>query len=225
MFNRYGTTSRSYNQTGQHQQQGRHIELELQKQEDKLQSLNADIKEAEIAAEAVFPQEQELTEKEKRLAEVNTLLTDTEIRTDNSMELYAALVEICPELEQYNELSCKYEKGEDSGIEPLIIEKRGDTVFIAHTYVQNCDTMYDPAIEFSFDTKNHRAEALSYELSGLNIYQNFRDGALPDMKADVEEMALDTMFMNIKAYDYERTKFNADEDREAEKEIRDDFAR
>lgn len=201
------------------------IELELQKQEDKLQSLNADIKEAEIAAEAVFPQEQELTEKEKRLAEVNTLLTDTEIRTDNSMELYAALVEICPELEQYNELSCKYEKGEDSGIEPLIVEKRGDTVFIAHTYVQNGDLMYDPAIEFSFDTKNHRAEALSYELSGMGIYQNFRDGELPDMKADVEEMALDTMFMNIKAYDYERTKFNADEGRETEKEIRDDFVR
>ncbi len=202
-----------------------HIELELQKQEDKLQSLNADIKEAEIAAEAVFPQEQELIQKEKRLAEVNTLLTDSEIRTDNSMELYAALVEICPELEKYDNLSCKYEKGEDSGIEPLIVEKQGDTVFIAHTYVQNGDLMYDPAIEFSFDTKNHRAEALSYELSGMGIYQNFRDGALPDMKADVEEMALGTMFENIKAYGYERTKFNVDDDRETEKEIIDDFVR
>ena len=136
------------------------IELELQKQEDRLQSLNADIKEAEIAAEAVFPQEQELTQKEKRLAEVNNLLTDSEIRTDNSMGLYAALVEICPELESYKNLSCKYEKGEDSGIEPLIVEKCGDTVFIAHTYVQNGDLMYDPAIEFYFDTKNNRAEAL-----------------------------------------------------------------
>lgn len=201
------------------------MELELQKQEDKLQSLNADIKEAEIAAEAVFPQEQELIQKEKRLAEVNTLLTDSEIRTDNSMELYAAIAEICPELEQYDNLSCKYEKGEDIGIEPLIVEKQGDTVFIAHTYIQNGDLMYDPAIEFSFDTKNHRAEALSYELSGMGIYQNFRDGALPDMKADVEEMALDTMFENIKAYGYERTKFNVDDDREAEKEIRDDFVR
>ena len=202
-----------------------HIELELQKQEDKLQSLNADIKEAEIAAEAVFPQEQELIQKEKRLAEVNTLLTDSEIRTDNSMGLYAALVEICPELEKYDNLSCKYEKGEDSGIEPLIVEKQGDTVFIAHTYVQNGDLMYDPAIEFSFDTKNHRAEALSYELSGMGIYENFRDGERPDQKADVEEMALDTMFENIKAYGYERTKFNVDDDREAEKEISDDFTR
>ena len=201
------------------------IELELQKQEDRLQSLNADIKEAEIAAEAVFPQEQELTQKEKRLAEVNNLLTDSEIRTDNSMGLYAALVEICPELESYKNLSCKYEKGEDSGIEPLIVEKCGDTVFIAHTYVQNGDLMYDPVIEFSFDTQNHRAEALSYELSGMGIYQDFYDGNLPDQKADVEEMALDVMFENIKAYGYERTSFNADDDRVAEKEIKDVFNR
>lgn len=201
------------------------MELELQKQEDNLQSLNADIKEAEIAAKAVFPQDRELTKKEKRLAEVNTLLTDTEIRTDNSMELYAALVEICPELEQYDNLHCKYEKGEESGIEPLIVEKCGDMVFIAHTYVQNGDLMYDPAIEFSFDTKNHRAEALSYELSGMGIYQDFRDGNHPDQKADVEEMVLGTMFENIKAYGYERTSFNADDDRETEKEIKDNFNR
>ena len=141
------------------------------------------------------------------------------------MGLYAALVEICPELEKYDNLSCKYEKGEDSGIEPLVVEKQGDTVFIAHTYVQNGDLMYDPAIEFSLDTKNHRAEALSYELSGMGIYENFRDGERPDQKADVEGMALDVLFENIKAYDYERTKFNVDDDREAEKEIRDDFSR
>lgn len=40
-------------------------------------------------------------------------------------------------------------------------------------------------------------------------------------------MALGVMFENIKAYGYERTKFNVgdDDDREAEKEIRDDSAR
>ncbi len=202
------------------------IELELQKQEDRLQSLTADIKEAEIAAEAEFPQEKELIEKEKRLAEVNTLLTNSEVRLDNSMELYAALVEICPELESYDTFYCKYEKGENSGIEPLIVEKNGDTVFIAHTYVQNGGLMYDPAIEFSFDTENHRAEALSYELSGMGICEDFRDGNRPDQKADVEEIALNTMFENIKAYDYERTKFEVDDtDREAEKEKVEDFER
>ncbi|MCM1525354.1 MAG: hypothetical protein NC120_12960 [Ruminococcus sp.] len=202
------------------------IELELQKQEDRLQSLTADIKEAEIAAKADFPQERELIEKEKRLAEVNTLLTNSEVRADNGMELYAALVEICPELEKYDTLYCKYEKGADSGIEPLIVEKNGDTVFIAHTYVQNGDLMYDPAIEFSFDTKNHRAQALSYELSGMGIYEDFRGGDRPESKADVESMALDTMFVNIKSYDYERTKFEFDDtDRAAEKGTGEDFVR
>ncbi|MCM1381248.1 MAG: YodL domain-containing protein [Muribaculaceae bacterium] len=202
------------------------IELELQKQEDRLQSLTADIKEAEIAAEADFPQEQELIEKEKRLAEVNTLLTNSEVKADNGMELCAALVEICHELEKYDTLYCKYEKGADSGIEPLIVEKNGDTVFIAHTYVQNGDLMYDPAIEFSFDTQNHRAQALSYELSGMGIYEDFRGGDRPESKADVESMALDTMFVNIKSYDYERTKFEFDDnDRAAEKEKGDDFVR
>lgn len=201
------------------------IELELQKQEDRLQSLNADIKEAKAAAEAEFPQEHELTEKEKRLAQVNSLLTNSDIQTDNSTELYAALTEICPELEQYNEFNCKYEKSADSDIEPLIVEKYGDTVFIAHTYVQNGDLMYDPAIEFSFDTQNHTAQALSYQLSGMGIYEDFRDGNSPDMKEDVERMALDTMFENIRSSGYERTMFNADNSRETEKENCYDFAR
>ena len=55
------------------------IELEKQKQEERLANLCADIEEAKAAAEAVFPQEQELTEKEKRLAEVNTLLSQSDI--------------------------------------------------------------------------------------------------------------------------------------------------
>lgn len=35
------------------------------------------------------------------------------------------------------------------------------------------------------------------------MYQDFRDGNLPNEKADVEEMALETMFPNIKDYNYE----------------------
>lgn len=202
------------------------IDLELQKQEDHLQSINADIKEAREAAEAVFPQEAELSEKEKRLAQVNSLLTNSDIRTDHSTELYAALVEICPELENYDSFNSKYEKGEDSEIEPLIIEKNGNNVFIAHIYTQNGDLMYDPAVEFSFDTKNHRAEVTSYQLSGMGIYEDFSDGTHSDMKTDVEEMALDTLFENIKSYNYDRTVFNAENNsKETGKENSYDFAR
>ena len=202
------------------------IDLELQKQEDRLQSINADIKEAREAAEAVFPQEAELSEKEKRLAQVNSLLTNSDIRTDHSTELYAALVEICPELENYDSFNSKYEKGEDSEIEPLIIEKNGNNVFIAHIYTQNGDLMYDPAVEFSFDTKNHRAEVTSYQLDGMGIYEDFSDGTHNDMKTDVEEMALDTLFENIKSYNYDRTVFNAENNsKETGKENSFDFAR
>lgn len=202
------------------------IDLELQKQEDRLQSISADIKEAREAAEAVFPQEAELSEKEKRLAQVNSLLTNSDIRTDHSTELYAALVEICPELENYDSFNSKYEKGEDSEIEPLIIEKNGNNVFIAHIYTQNGDLMYDPAVEFSFDTKNHRAEVTSYQLDGMGIYEDFSDGTHSDMKTDVEEMALDTLFENIKSYNYDRTVFNAENNsKETGKENSYDFAR
>ena len=202
------------------------IDLELQKQEDRLQSINADIKEAREAAEAVFPQEAELSEKEKRLAQVNSLLTNSDIQTDHSTELYVALVEICPELENYDSFNSKYEKGEDSEIEPLIIEKNGNNVFIAHIYTQNGDLMYDPAIEFSFDTKNHRAEVTSYQLDGMGIFEDFSDGTHSDMKTDVEEMALDTLFENIKSYNYDRTIFNAENNiRKTEKENSFDYAR
>ena len=37
----------------------------------------------------------------------------------------------------------------------------------------------------------------------MGVYQDIRDGNLPNEKADVEEMALETMFPNIKDYNYE----------------------
>ena len=177
------------------------IGITLMKEEEELQAICADIEQAKAAADAVFPQEQELAAKEKRLEEVNAQLASIKVNTqDRSSELYAALVDICPALQYSKEFHCKYEAGE--GIEPLCIERNGDVVFVAHTYTQNGDLMYDPAIEFYFDSKNQKAEALSYELSGMGMYQDFRDGNLPNEKADVEEMALETMFPNIKDYNY-----------------------
>jgi len=177
------------------------IGITLMKEEEGLQAICADIEQAKAAADAVFPQEQELAAKEKRLEEVNAQLASIKVNTqDRSSELYAALVDICPALQYSKEFHCKYEAGE--GIEPLCIERNGDVVFVAHTYTQNGNLMYDPAIEFYFDSKNQKAEALSYELSGMGMYQDFRDGNLLNEKADVEEMALETMFPNIKDYNY-----------------------
>ena len=185
------------------------IGITLMKEEEGLQAICADIEQAKAAADAVFPQEQELAAKERRLEEVNAQLASIKVNTqDRSSELYAALVDICPTLQYSKEFHCKYEAGE--GIEPLCIERNGDVVFVAHTYTQNGDLMYDPAIEFYFDRKNQKAEALSYELSGMGMYQDFRDGNLPNEKADVEEMVLETMFPNIKDYDYKLVETNID---------------
>ena len=79
------------------------IGLELQKQEDRLQSLTADIEEAKAATEAVFPQEQELTEKEKRLTEVNTLLANSDISEGNDGETEQETKENCAEMEGMEE--------------------------------------------------------------------------------------------------------------------------
>ena len=185
------------------------IGITLMKEEEGLQAICADIEQAKAAADAVFPQEQELAAKERRLEEVNAQLASIKVNTqDRSSELYAALVDICPTLQYSKEFHCKYEAGE--GIEPLCIERNGDVVFVAHTYTQNGDLMYDPAIELYFDSKNQKAEALSYELSGMGMYQDFRDGNLPNEKADVEEMVLETMFVNIKDYDYKLVETNID---------------
>ena len=147
------------------------------KEEEGLQAICADIEQAKAAADAVFPQEQELAaKKEKRLVEVNAQLASIKVNTqDRSSELYAALVDICPALQYSKEFHCKYEAGK--GIEPLCIERNGDVVFVAHTYTQNGYLVHDPAIEeFYFDSKNQKAEALSYELSGMGVYKNFSDG-------------------------------------------------
>ncbi|MCH5199706.1 MAG: AAA family ATPase [Oscillospiraceae bacterium] len=196
------------------------IEPELIRQEERLQSIKADIEEAKIAAEAVFPHEQELNTKETRLAEVNVLLSSSDVSVKNNVqELYAALVEICPELENYHDVYCKYEVGKDSGIEPLCVEKHGDIVFIAHTYVQNGKLMYDPAIEFEFDTDTKSAKAISYEMSGMGIYTTFSDGNNLEEREDVESLFLDTMSENIRTYNYERIALDVSSPDEPEKEI------
>ncbi len=196
------------------------MKIELENREEDLKNIIKDISEAKTAAEAVFPQEQILKEKEQRLSEVNSLLSsDNSNQTDRGNEIYAALIEICPELEQSDEVYCNLSMKQDCGIEPFIIERNGDTVFVAHTYEQNGDLMYDPAIEFSFDTENKTANALSYELSSMSIYQNFRNSDNPDQKADTEEMALDTLFANVIAYGYDTKELEIGEAEEKKADI------
>lgn len=71
----------------------------------------------------------------------------------------------------------RFESGPD-GYEPLYVERIGEnTIAMAHTYVQNGDLMYDPEMTFTFDNDKEELQALSYELSGMGLYQNVNEGS------------------------------------------------
>ncbi len=184
------------------------IQAELITEQKKLESLKVDLSEAKTLAEQAFPQESELIAKQKRLDEINILLMQQP--GGRGQELYEALAEICPEIQYTDDLYCKYEAGK--GIEPLSVERHGDIVFLAHTYEQNGDIMYDPAYEFKIDTQNRTAEIISYELSGMGVYQTF-DKDSPE-RADAENSALDLTLKNIKEYGYERTVYRGGNEKE-----------
>ncbi len=133
---------------------------------------------------------------------------------DYGSALYKALVEICPELENCENVYCKLEDGEYSLMEPFTIERHGSTVFAAHTYVQDGDLMYDPAVEFLFDTKNKTARAITYELSVTGVYRDLRGEDKQKLRAEVEETALNSMLENVKSYDYESRKLIVEDDEE-----------
>ena len=181
------------------------ITMELQKAEEKLQSLRSDLEESKKVVDAPFPQEAELTEKQKQLDDVIRQLSSSEINVNIGHDLYNALIEVCPALLDSDELYCKYEVPQNVGIEPFIVERNGDEVFIAHTYIQNGDLMYDPAVTFRFDTEAQIAVAETYELSSAGIYQDFHDGGSPKDKSEVEDMVLNTLLENVKSYSYELT--------------------
>ncbi len=126
-----------------------------------------------------------------------------ETSRDYGKELYEALVEICPELEQCGEVYCKLENGENSFMEPFTVERHGNTVFAAYTYKENGDLMYDPAIKFLFDTENKTAHAVTYELSSMGIYKDLRGKNKKRQRKEVEEMALNSMLENVRSFDYE----------------------
>ncbi len=74
-----------------------------------IDNIATDIDAAIEAANAVFPREAELAEKEKLLSEINSKLMDISISTnDNGKELYARLSEQFPEVMQGSESYVKY---------------------------------------------------------------------------------------------------------------------
>lgn len=71
----------------------------------------------------------------------------------------------------------KHKGMEGSGYEDLTIERYGETLTLMHTFEQNGDLMYDPRIDYKIDFENQTLHAVNYEMSLLNIYQEYADGS------------------------------------------------
>lgn len=178
------------------------IGIALQKEEEHLRSLCSDIEEAKQAAEAVFPQENVLTEKEKRLAEVNTLLALTKA-SEEPVNYYSELLALCPELAHNSEAFTEFEAGEC--YDKLCIQRNGNNVVMEHYFTQSGDIMADPAVTFVFDTENKVANIISYQNDCTSDYQTFEDDA--ESRADCEEFVTQ-WFENIAEQGYEKVSSN-----------------
>jgi hypothetical protein len=74
----------------------------------------------------------------------------------------------------------RYLRLESEGFEPLSVERLGGKQYsIMHTFVQNGDLMRDPDMVIEIDPDEQTVQALSYELSGMGVYQDvYADGNL-----------------------------------------------
>ena len=164
-------------------------EKELPKAKEKLENIESNYIKVQSQVDIPFEHEKELSEKEERLAVVDRELMSGKIVLDKQCVLYQKISEIMPQLIECDDVYEKYDMGDDSGYEPLILEKHDDICILMHSYVQNGDLMYDPAISFSVDREKQTIELISYELSGLSLYQDFTvEGSKDDRDACADFM-------------------------------------
>ena len=86
----------------------------------------------------------------------------------------------------------------------------GDVLTLAHIYVQNGDLMWDPRIDFKIDYEDRKATPISYEMSGLGIYEDYDiENPTPQLMEKINEMLdyTDGWLDNVEAKDYEPIVF------------------
>ena len=165
-------------------------EKELPRATENLNNIENNYIKVQTQIDIPFEHEKELSEKEERLVIVEKeLFSNKKISDKLENVLYQRICEIMPQLIECDDVYEKYDMGDDSGYEPLILEKHDNVCTLMHAYVQNGDLMYDPAISFSVDREKQTIELISYELSGLSLYQDFTvEGSEDDRDACAEFM-------------------------------------
>ena len=99
----------------------------------------------------------------------------------------------------------RYLRLESEGFEPLSLEWVGtDQVSIMHTFTQNGDLMRDPDMVLALDSEQETAQAASYELSSMGIYQEVstENGVNAKLQKDLNSFLSDWL-RNIESQGYE----------------------
>ncbi len=195
------------------------IAKDIKESQEKVDTMKAELEQMKIDVEAPFPKADELFKAETRLEEVHEALTKFELSDDTMhRDIYERFADNFSNVLFGRVGAMKYEAGE--GWDTLSVELNDNVFSIAHTYVQNGDLMYDPMISFIVDYENEKVIPISYENSGLGIYESYDPNAEPTPQSvqninGVLEF-MDTWLDNIEQQGYEPAVPDEDRSRKTE---------
>ncbi len=182
------------------------IGKDIRQSQEKVDTMKAELEQMKIDVEVPFPKADELLKAETRLAEVHEELTRFELTDDTlNKDIYERFSETFPDVLFGKCGAMRFEAGE--GWDTLSVELHGDIFSVAHTYEQNGDLMYDPLICFKVDYEKEKVVPVSYENSGMGIYETYDPDAEPTPQS-VQQMTsvldfTDTWLDNIEQQGYE----------------------
>ena len=158
-------------------------------------TMKSELEQMKADVDKPFSKAEELLKAETEIEEVHLQLTQFEMTDDTlQKEVFERLADMFP---QVLEGDSEYMRFSVNGGEDLHVEMNGDVLTICQTYEQNGDLMYDPRIDLKVDYDNQKVIPLSFENSGMGVYQEYDISALtPEVARDMND-ALEFMDGNM----------------------------
>lgn len=173
------------------------------------ETMRSELKQMEEDVDKPFSKAEELLKAETEIEEVHLQLTKFEMTDDTlQKEVFERIADMFP---QVLEGDSEYVKFNVHGSEDLHVEMNGDVLTICQTYEQNGDLMYDPRIDLKVDYDNKKVIPLSFENSGMGVYEEYSSELTPEIAKqmnDVLDFMDNTMLENIEAAGYEPEENN-----------------
>lgn len=199
----------------------------IQKSIDVLKSSNdtmrSELEQMKADVDKPFSKAEELLKAETEIEEVHLQLTKFEMTDDTlQKEVFERLADMFPEILEGDSEYIKYNV---PGMEDLHVEMNGDVFTICQIYEQNGDLMYDPRIDLKVDYDNQKVIPLSFENSGMGVYEEYSSELTPEIAKqmnDVLDFMDNTMLENIEKAGYEPVEDDVDRNKTAQ---RDDMSR